>query len=412
MHINETHRLGSAILALSLSLPSIPQDALAQNPLPQTPSTKTPSQPRVKNALSHDTITKLATDAHVGLTVLQELSPGFASGVLVQPPDGMAQFLHEDEVLVLSVSHNFTDWSHHTRVRGTLYSPNAKSGNGLTLERTNYEARLIGRFVNTNEERSFSAPRSVGVDVAFLALTKIPQEQLEAIKSRALPIASAEHALPRAGTTIFAAGSPESEPHPSGKGRMVSKPHIGKGIVLNPNSRAGIPALVTQFGEIADHCILTNEQCIPGESGGGLLFMNEVTGRLEVIGVCTGGCETPSGPIGWIDFPPELAGVTEEDIAKYGIERATLRKISQAKSPHRGSFTGVLAARALAEALVAQYEEKCKDLERIDSLHLKLANQFSSSSDSKATILALDELHRKARERIISELHGYKPIRE
>ena len=73
---------------------------------------------------------------------------------------------------------------------------------------------------------------------------------------------------------------------------------------------------------------------------------------------------------------------------------------------------GARSARAIAEALVAQYEEKCKELERIDSLHLKLANQFSSSSDSKATILALDELHRKARERIISELHGYKPIRE
>ena len=389
------------MLGLSLCLPQFREEALAQDPTPSV----------VKNALvaALPHISFALTSAHVGVTVLEELCPAFGSGVLVKPPEKMAKFLQSDELLVVSASHNFANWNEASKVFCTLFSPSEKKGLGETLERVTYEGRLIGRFVNAEKNRSMSTCRSVSVDVAFLALTKMPPDQVAAAKERALPLATEADAFPRVGTTIYAAGSPGVEPHPSGKGFIVAKPKIGRGIVLNPSTRAGMPRLVTQYGEVFDHYISTNEQCIVGESGGGLFTVNEKTGQLEVIGVCSSGGDTNPGPLGWIDFPPGPAGVTDDEIARYGLERAVLRRIPEAKSPHRGNFTGVISIIDLVNVLDERYRATVEQLQRLDALYEQCRQDFARAGAKAEKLQLLYELHVKGREHLVKELNTFIP---
>ena len=415
MHSTGTHRLGAALLALSLSFPGGRENAQAQSPLPSTPAKATSTEREVsrqgKASLSQERIAQLATAAHVGLTVVQESGSGYASGVLVQPSKEMERLLHPDEALVLSVSHNAADWTDHSRVYGTLFTPSAQRSAPATLVRTNYEARVIGRFVNVDEDRGILTTSRTNVDIAYLAI-RVPQDQVEVIRERALPMSVTDTSKLRIGTPVYAVGSRNVEPHPSGKGLMVSKPNFRKGIVLDPNSQATNTPLGTQFGKVPDHLILTTVQCEPGDSGGALVSVNETSGALEVVGVCSGGSETSKEKDGWIDFPVQEAGVTQDQINQHGMAGATLRVLPQARSPYRGHFTGVPAGGTLGTALVTRYDELVKELEQVEAIYAKLRQSFLEDGGPQAEIDGLNKLHEGARKRIVAELNEFKPSRE
>jgi hypothetical protein len=306
-------------------------------------------------------------------------------------------------VLVLSVSHNVSDWGDQSRVYATFFSPEDTASPKKALRREELPARVIGRFIPNTTDGGIVPTSIKNVDVAFLAVC-IPSQALESVRSRALLLSEGTPSQIHTGSRVYAAGSRGHEEASSNHGVRVAQPNFRKGIVLNPTSPPGMDATVTQFGKVVDDVVLTTIECMPGDSGGALVVVNEASNRLEVVGVCSSGGARNE----FIDFPIESLGITQNEIAMYGFEQAVLRKVPEATAPHRGFFTGVKAVTALEEALVSHYQQVKKELEDIDRLYNELK---SSRQQANSSPPSLDTLYQRARARSAKELELLKPNR-
>ena len=406
MFSTKTGRLGPLWLTLALSLPQTFDSVKAQGVNSQTPRGErggNSAESGQVRALSEERIAQMLTASHVGLTMTREGNPGFGSGVLIKPSPRMEQFLCPDEVLVLSVSHNLSDWGDQSRVYGTLFTPENAVAGRRKMKREDFGARVIGRFMQNDREQTIFPTSSRNVDVAFLAL-RIPDEAVQRVKSRALSLSEGAPGYIRTGSVVYATGSRGQDNDPLGKGVRVAQPNFRKGIVLTPTSPSTVAAVVTQFGKIPDDVALTTIECMPGDSGGALAVVNTVSGKLEVVGVCSAG----GSRVELVDFPIDSLGLTQEEIGRYGLEGAVLRRLPGAKAPHRGFFTGLKAIKSLESVLVDRYQELQRDLKNIDRVYLELKSSHPGEQSSPS---GLETLYQRARARSVGELEQMKPSR-
>ena len=344
--------------------------------------------------------------AHVGLTMVSESGPGFGSGVIIEPINGLAKLLNPNEVLVLSVSHNASDWTAQARAYGTVFSPSVADPRQWSRDAA-YDARLLGRFINTGDGLAIDRKSVSTVDIAFFAL-KVPADHLKNIRGRALPVTSESLTSLRPGTPVVAVGSRGSERKPDGTFQS-STPTWRNGIVLDPNTESQSERVKTQYGAIARQMISTTIQCEPGDSGGALVWFNPTQNRLEVLGACTGGSNIGSGPGAWLDFRLDRAGVSQELIDAHGMERAAQMVIPEARTPYRGLFTGWQAAQDLAEAVESQYEGLLAERSDLQRRYKSLERALSEGDPDGKLVDSLKVLHDRASAAISEKINQLKP---
>lgn len=358
---------------------------------------KTPSLDQVKEVLH---------SAHVGITFSRELSAGYASGVLIQPSARMSHLLHPDEVLVLTASHIFSDWTDVAKVYGTLFTP---AGSGRPMSRNEYSGRVIGRFIPQGQSGIHDTGSRKSVDVAFIAL-KVPPDDLGPVRERALQVASKSLSI-QPGTRVFAAGSRGHEIRAVSRertGRVVAEPNLRSGIVVHPNSEQEADACMTQYGPCNDHLLATTIQNEQGDSGGALCTFDQATGKLVVIGVCSsGGKRLGVFP----DFPPALLGLNTDGMGLSQIQEAARKVLPEAESEFRGFFTGCDAISALEVVLELRLGQLERELAVLEDLYERHRADLEASGASLETIGAARRLHERAEASILKELHYLKPSR-
>lgn len=290
-------------LASMLSLPVFPRMCTSAE-TPATNNIEIHSAERIASHIIKSTIC---------LNLDREGSISLGSATLVQTPTQLQKILYPDEVLAISVSHNFRDWSEQSSVSATRFTSFDADFHGTNPER--YKVRLLSRFTHpSRHEISLDgAHKQDSTHVADLSLlaVQIPVSGMNVMTPNLIPLAPSDYNF-SLGDEIIAAGFGDHSTNPSSRGGYPKKDspvdqhqpalfwRTGKVIKTNDTTS------ITQFGNVKNKDIITTVPNIPGDSGGGIFVWNQARARVELVGVCNAGSKVSLGQTDFDDIIPEL----------------------------------------------------------------------------------------------------------
>lgn len=364
----------------------------------------------------------------LGLIVRGEGAPGIGSATLVEVPPTMRMLLHPDEVLAVSVSHNFSDWNEQSKAMALRYTQ--VSPDGKCSAPVKYEARLIERFIGASD-RSNPFPRlgpAPGcVDVSLIAV-KIPAGDRANVDKLLVPMAEPT-TVPPTRASFVAVGYGDHTPEGlRGQGRRIDLTKESPPVSWRQGSIAGTftSDCVTQYGPLKETGLRTNAPTVPGDSGGGLFMWNPVRQRIELLGVCSTGDRVGKGVTDFDELVPELSrmiglppGVDASGFSKDAIvyrsegERKALEEKFRRQaagwlldSDFRAHFEHISSVHALVDRTVVRYEALLEERKRI----LAAVNRLEGEAPV-ATILPGVRARRTADVALLRE-RALKPIEE
>lgn len=265
---------------------TFPKFSNAQEPVQQSENT---SKQEKNSPLKQ--IARPLIPSNIALTMQMEDAEYNASAVFVETPPALIPLLHPDEVLAITVSHNFRNWTDACKLTGTMFW---KLDAELTPQRSrHYSARLINRFQKVDL-------KSKDVDFAIICLRVPDHRDREYIRSIVRPVAPAGQCF-ELGTTAVLVGCPGLS-----KGTPVQRKPRNSPLEREPNTPEWRDARLvqcqdtfypTQYGNVKCRHMRTIANSAPGQSGGGLY-----NAKGQLIGLCSTGA---SVPLNTIDFEPK-----------------------------------------------------------------------------------------------------------
>lgn len=277
------------ILLLSSLLASASSEVSAQQP----------PTARLSNALDHsvksppslELLAVRALKASCSLRLAREGGVAHGSATLIVTPPAMKPLLYPDEVLAVSVAHNFAGWIDICEVQAILHT--SLNDKHQLKNPVVYGARLIDRF-------NVTKLGEMDCDISLLAI-RLPEETRGYFQSQAIPLAAA-HTKMSFGDVAVATGCGAyfraTQASPPSATAPLPTPSWRAERILNTFQLQ----TTTQYGEVLRTSLTGLSETTNGDSGGGFFRWNTAIETLELVGVCTAG----SGEI--VPDPAEFDG--------------------------------------------------------------------------------------------------------
>jgi hypothetical protein len=362
----------------------------------------------------------------------QERAVSCGSATLIQTPPSIRALLHDDEVLAVSVAHNFSDWNPSNILIAGRFKSISSNVEGKDERR--YYARLVNRFTHIVGDPTALKVTSASyrsIDVSLVAI-RIPETERREVDELLLTIAPFGTKISQ-GQKVVAVGfgphgSEEHELEPS-----VAIPPIfwREGGVFGTVEEI-IPS---QYGEYPVQGIRATVLNVQGDSGGGLFVWDAVGNRPMLVGICTAGEKVDKGTRDFDEFIPNMPpvymvapGESTEGLPKNALIARSqsevdsiLNTIRQKQmgwvlnSEFRGYFCHSDSIFTLIEHTTRDYEGLLKKRESIVEAHERLAQHIDKRTllpgKEKSLSSELDTLYQEALRRVDEQIAVMKPRR-
>jgi hypothetical protein len=410
-----------ASLFATLALPQFALTATAQDSVVREIPLRNPVE-----------LARIASRSTLCLVMNQERSVSCGSATLIQAPPAIRALLHNDEVLAVSVAHNFSDWNPSNILIAGRFKSISSNGEGKDERR--YHARLVNRFTHVVGNPTALVDTSTSykaIDVSLVAI-RIPDTERPEVDELLLTIAPFGSKVSQGQKVVAVGFGPHGSMEHQGS-PLVSIPPISwrEGAVIGSVE----DRIATQYGEYPVQDIRTTVSNVQGDSGGGLFLWNADGNKPMLVGICTAGGKVDKGTTDFDGFIPSMPpiytispgesteGIPEDALIARSESEVTsiLHKIREQRmgwvlnSEFRGCFCHSDSVFTLIQHTIGEYDGLLNKRESIVEAHKELALHIERRTllpgKEKTLSRELDTLYQEALRRVDEQIAVMKPRR-